>query len=297
MAPARVHLIDASPYIFRAYFALPASIADAAGQPAQAVYGFASFLLRLMAEEEVTHLGAAFDESLTHSFRNELWPGYKAGRELPPPELEAQQKACQEIARALGAATFVHARYEADDLIGTLAPRLTARGHEVVVVSSDKDLAQLVGPRVTLYDFARGRRLGPQQVRERFGVRPEQVVDWLALAGDPVDDIPGVPGVGSKTAVALLEALGDLDAIYADLDRVAELPLRGASAVARKLEAGRSMAFLSRELATVASDAPVRAGLRELARRPVDAEALEAFGFGTLRARALELDAALDSKP
>lgn len=261
----RAYLVDASPYVFRAFFSLPASITTPGGAPANAVYGFASFLLKLIAEEEPSHLAVAFDESLTTSFRNELYPEYKAQRELPPEELEAQLDACREVADALGAATFADPRHEADDILGTLVQRLEESGRGAVVVSGDKDLAQLVGPRVSLYDFAREERLGPAEVRRKFGVEPGQIVDLLALQGDKVDNIPGVPGVGAKSAAALLAAFRDLDEVYARLDEVPELDVWGAKALARKLEEHRELAMLSRRLARVVRDMPASGDLEGLA--------------------------------
>jgi 5'-3' exonuclease len=277
-------LVDASPYIFRAYFAIPESLTDPEGRPVNAVFGFKEFLLQLAKTEEPTHLGVAFDESLTTSFRNEIYPAYKAQRDLPPAALEAQLKDCQEVAAALGAAVFVSRRYEADDLIATLVHRLAAHGHGSVVVTSDKDLAQLVSETVTLLDFARDTRYGPAAVEEKFGVRPDQIADYLALAGDSVDNIPGVKGVGKKTAVALLRAFGDLDAIYARLDEVGDLPLRGAESVRRKLEEQRDAAFLSKRLSVVATDAPAEAGLDHLRYGGADAALVgplfDRLGFG-----------------
>ena len=259
-----IHLIDASPYLFRAFFAVPESIVDPRGKPVNAVFGFANFLLRYLREQEPTHVGVAFDQSLTTSFRNDLYPGYKARRELPPKDLEAQQQGCREMARALGMVTWADRRFEADDLIATACRKLLRAGHRVVVVSSDKDLCQLVERRVELFDFAKEKRYGPLEVVERLGVRPEQVPDLLGLAGDPVDNIPGVPGVGPVTAVALLAAFGDMDAVYRDLEAVAALSLRGARSLAAKLAAHRELAYLSRELATVARNAPAPARVREL---------------------------------
>src|SRR5437763_6944895 len=170
---AVVYLVDASPYIFRAHFSLPSSIKTPAGEPAAASYGFTSFLLKLIADEKPTHLAVAFDRSLNSSFRNELYPAYKQQRVLPPPELEAQLDACVEIAAALGAATFIDDRYEADDLIGALCARLEKEDHRAVIVTSDKDLAQLVDERITLLDFAKGIRLDAATVFTKFVVRPD----------------------------------------------------------------------------------------------------------------------------
>jgi 5'-3' exonuclease len=250
-----LYLIDALPYVFRAFFAIR-DMHSPQGQPVNAVYGFTAFLLQLLRREPLTHIGVAFDESLTSSFRNAFFPAYKANRELPPPDLAWQLERCQAVARALGLQVFVDHQYEADDLIGTLARQATEQGMEVVVVSSDKDLMQLVTPQVTFYDAAKDRRLDVAGVTARLGVRPEQIPDLLGLQGDAVDNIPGVKGIGSKTALALLQTFANLDALYADLARVETLPLRQAKALRQKLAAGREAAFLSKRLATIALDAP-----------------------------------------
>ncbi|HXU33421.1 MAG TPA: 5'-3' exonuclease H3TH domain-containing protein [Thermoanaerobaculia bacterium] len=253
------YLIDASPYIFRAYFSLPDSIRDRDGRPAQAVHGFISFLLKLIADENPSHLAVCFDRNLSASFRNEIYPPYKAQRPQPPPELESQLPACEEAARALGGATFIDDRYEADDLIATLLARCKPDdGCRVVIVSSDKDLTQLVGEHVSFYDFGKGERFGPAEVLTKFGVKPEQIVDLLALAGDAVDNIPGVPGIGKKGAAELLLRYPNVEGLYAKLDELTlRTDLRGARTLAAKLEAGRDLAFLSKNLAKVATDAPI----------------------------------------
>ena len=290
MTPERVYLVDASPYIFRAFFSVPPSVKTPDGKPKNALHGFSGFLLKLIADEEVRHMALTFDRSLNTSFRNEIYPDYKAQRELPPPELEAQLRWCESLGTALGIATFAHDRFEADDLIATLCGPLEASGAEVVIVTSDKDLAQLVGPRVSLFDFAKGDRYGTEEVEAKFGVRPGQIADYLALAGDSVDNIPGVAGVGKKTAVSLLQAFDDLDAIYEDLDRVAELAIRGARSLAKKLEDQREQAFLSKRLAVVATDAPVEAGVDQLKIQGPDENVLDpladALGMGRFAERA-----------
>ena len=286
-----VHLIDALPYVFRAWFSVPSSLTAPDGRPVNAVHGFASFLLRYLAEEQPSHLAVCFDRSLTTSFRNELYPAYKSSRDLPDDDLAAQLEDCEELAGALGAAVFADQRYEADDLIATLVARLGTQAGGFVVVTSDKDLAQLVDSRTVLHDFAKGTRYGPSEVEQKFGVRPEQIADFLGLAGDAVDDIPGVPGVGAKTAVALLARFEGLDELFAELDAVAELSVRGASKLAARLEQHRELAFLSRELATVARDAPATADLPELRLAGPDSARVEALcerlGFTRLRERLL----------
>jgi 5'-3' exonuclease len=285
-----VHLVDASPYIFRAHFSLPSSIKTPDGSPAAASYGFTSFLLKLIADEKPTHLAVTFDRSLNSSFRNEIYPAYKEQRVLPPPELEAQLDACEEIAAALGAATFIDDRYEADDLIGALCARLEPAGHGAVIVTSDKDLAQLVTERITLLDFSKGLRLDAAAVFEKFGVRPDQITDYLGLAGDTVDNIPGIKGIGGKSAAELLGQFGHLEELY---ERLAELPwskIRGAKSLHAKLVANREIAFLSKQLATVAREIPgVKADLKSLEYRGADAGKVEALfarlGFNKIRER------------
>ena len=251
-----LYLVDALPYVFRAYFALPA-MTSPAGCLVHAVYGFTSFLCQLLRQEPLTHIAVAFDESLTSSFRNDFFPAYKANRELPPPDLARQLAYCQAVTRALGIAVFVDHQYEADDLIGTLTRQATREGMPVVIVSNDKDLLQLVDAMVVVYDFAKRVRYDLAGVVTSMGVRSEQIPDLLALQGDPVDNIPGVKGIGPKTAVALLQAFASVEALYAQLDGVETLPLRGAGVLRRKLEAGYDTALLSKRLATIALDAPV----------------------------------------
>ena len=293
---ARLYLVDASPYVFRAFFSLPDSIRTKDGAPANAVYGFASFLTKLLGDERPTHLAIAFDGSLTSSFRNDLYPAYKAQRTLPPPELEAQLDLCLEVGRAFGAACYIDERYEADDLIATLVERLVAptkaAGTEAVIVSHDKDLAQLVSPRVTFFDFAKGERLGPEEVVAKFGVRPEQVADLLALRGDTVDNIPGVPGVGAKSAAALLARFRDLGDVYAHLDEVPALPIRGAAALAARLAEHREQAELALSLVRLPRDVAQVAdvALADLAWNGADRATVDALfdrlGFGgSLRER------------
>ncbi len=290
-APSTVHFVDASPYIFRAHHSLPGSIKTPQGAPAAATYGFASFLLKLVADEHPTHLAVCFDRNLNGSFRNDEYPPYKAQRQDPPPELVAQIDPCFEVAAALGAATFIDERYEADDLIATLLARLTPDGHGGVIITSDKDLAQLVSDRVSLLDFAQETRYTPATIQEKFGVHPDQITDLLALAGDPVDNIPGVPGIGRKTAAELLAAYGHLEDVYAHLDEIPFSKLRAAKSTASKLREHRDLAFLSKRLATVATDAPIprNVSLEDLAYRGADRAVVEPLfdrlGFKRMKER------------
>ncbi len=247
-----VYLIDASVYVFRAWFSMPDSFSDSAGRPTNAVYGFARFLCELLEETAAEHVAVAFDESLTSSFRNELFPDYKANREPAPPELERQFGWCKDLTRLAGLPVYAHDRYEADDLIASLAAHCRQAGQPVCVVTGDKDLAQLVGPDDQWWDFARRRRLDATGVHQHFGVHPHQIADFLALTGDSVDNIPGVPGIGPKTAAALLAHFGDLDSLYDRLDEIAWLKLRGARSLAAKLREHEAAARLARQLTGLA---------------------------------------------
>jgi len=268
-----VHLVDASPYIFRAFHTLPESIQDPEGRPTNAVHGFVDFLLKLIREEEVTHLAVCFDFDLVKSYRQEILPEYKANRPAPPAPLVSQLGLCREAAEAIGARTFIADGYEADDLIATLLNQLAA---PAVIVTGDKDLAQLVTDDVALLDYARDTRYGPAEVVGKFGVRPDQVADLLALAGDAVDNIPGVKGVGRKTAAKILRQFAHVE----DIDWGG---LRGPAA------AGREAALLSKRLTVLALDAPVAATLEDLRYLGADPAAVDAFlkrlGSERLRAR------------
>ncbi len=244
----QVYLVDASVYVFRAWFSMPDRFEDAAGRPTNAVYGFARFLCELIEQTEASDIAVAFDESLTSSFRNEIYPDYKANRDPAPDDLKRQFAWCKDLARLMGLPIYAHERYEADDLIATLATTSRARGQNVCVVTGDKDLAQLVHDGDHWWDFARNRRFDSEGVLGHFGVRPDQIADYLALTGDAVDNIPGVPGVGPKTAAALLGHFGSLDAIYARLEEIAWLTLRGAKSLGAKLREHESAARLARQL-------------------------------------------------
>ena len=289
-----LYLVDASVYVFRAYYSIPDTMTDSEGRPVNAVYGFAGFLIDLLRDTGAEHMAVAFDESLTSSYRNEIYPAYKANRESPPEDLDYQFGMCRRLTRALGLVELASDRYEADDIIATLAVRYRMRGVNSVVVTRDKDLAQVLREGETYWDYAGRRRVSYDQVADVFGVRAEQIADFLALAGDSVDNIPGVPGIGAKTAAALLQHFDDLDHIYDGLDAVPDLSIRGAARVRERLDTHRDDAFLARRLTRVHEEVPLELPATELAVSPPDFESLEALfdsaGFGTaLRNRARKL--------
>ncbi len=271
---ARLHLIDASLYVFRAWHSMPDEWHDEEGWPLNAVHGFARFMLDLLERERPTHIAVAFDEALDGCFRNRLYPAYKANRPPAPEELKRQFAQCKALCRALGLATLADAEYEADDLIGTALHAARAHGFAGVIVSADKDLSQLlVADDDEQYDFARGLRWGRAGVKARHGVQAGQIADYLALCGDAVDNIPGVQGIGNKTAAILISHFGSLDALLDRLDEVPFLRLRGASGIARKLKDNGAQARLWRQLTTIATDAPLTA-TAPFPRAPSDQAAL-----------------------
>jgi 5'-3' exonuclease len=281
-----VHLIDASVYVFRAYYSLPPDMVDDEGNPVHALYGFARFLGDLLEKARPEYVGVAFDGSLASSFRNQLFPAYKANREPAPAELLLQFERCRELCGLLGLWAHQSTEYEADDILGTLVHRLRGEGLRSTVVTRDKDLAQLLAPGDVYWDYAGDARFHHGDIAERFGVVPERYADYLALTGDAVDNIPGVPGVGPKTAAALMQAFTSLDELYANLGRVAELPVRGASKLAARLQTHRDAAYLARSLTRIHCAMPLQVDRHQLRRRAPDLEGLQRFydkqGFGSL---------------
>jgi DNA polymerase-1 len=275
--PPAVHLIDASYFVFRAYYSVGLEMTDGDGQPVNALYGFSRFIGDLLEEARPEHVAVAFDESLSSSFRNAIYPAYKMNREPAPPDLRRQFGLCRELCRLIGLAEFCSPTHEADDIIGTIAARLRAAGHSSVLVTRDKDLAQLVRDGDHYWDYAGERRYAYHEIEAQFGVRPERMADFLALTGDAVDNIPGVPGVGPKTAAALLSAFASLEELYDGLDRVGGLPIRGAGKLAVKLSEHREAAYFARRLTVIACDMPIDCSLETLRRRKPDLEALGAF--------------------
>jgi len=263
-----VHLIDGPVYVFRAYYSMPPMNAPD-GTPTNAAYGFASTLIKYLADTRATHGAVAFDAS-SESFRNALEPEYKAQRGEPPDDLVPQFDLCARVASALGLAVFEQENYEADDLLATLAQQLVEAGARVRIVTSDKDLAQLVREdgRVVTYDLARNELRDAAAVREKFGVAPSQIPDYLGLVGDGVDNLPGVPGVGPKSASAALRAFGAIEQIPADPLSWVGVGVRGARRVAALIDEHRDRALRTRELATVRRDVPgAGADLADLAYR------------------------------
>jgi len=283
---SHVVLVDGSGFIFRAYHALPPLTRKTDGLPIGAVAGFSNMLFKMLQgqsdEARPTHFAVIFDAS-GHTFRNDLYPAYKANRSEPPEDLIPQFPITRDATRAFGAPAIEMLGFEADDLIATYAKQAENKGARVTIVSSDKDLMQLVSDRVGMLDTMKNKAIGVKEVVEKFGMGPEKVIEIQALAGDSVDNIPGVPGIGVKTAVLLLEEYGDLETL---LDRADEIPQKGRR---EKMLANKEGALISKELVTLKTDIAVETPLEELAVRDPDHDELFAFldemTFRTLTAR------------
>lgn len=245
-------LVDGSSYLYRAYHAFP-PLTNSAGKPTGAMYGVLNMLRSLLLQYKPSHVAVVFDAK-GKTFRDELFEAYKSHRPPMPDDLRAQIEPLHNMVRAMGLPLLAVSGVEADDVIGTLALEAGKKGKPVLISTGDKDMAQLVTPDITLINTMNNAILGPDEVVEKYGIPPELIIDFLALMGDASDNIPGVPGVGEKTAQALLQGLGGIKDIYANLDKVADLTFRGAKTMAAKLEQNKEMALLSYQLATIKTD-------------------------------------------
>lgn len=276
-----LYLVDASIYVFRAWHSMPPEMTDTQGWPVHAVHGFSRFLLELLERERPQHIAIAFDEALDSCFRHQLYPAYKANRDPAPEELRRQFAHCKALCAALGLPVLAHHQYEADDLIGSALQRGRAAGLHGLVISADKDLSQLLAGRDEQWDMPRQQRWGVDQVKARYGVHAHQIADYLALCGDAVDNIPGVSGIGAKSAAVLLAHFGSLDQMLERIDEIAFLRLRGAAGIGARLREQRAQALLFRQLTTIACDAPVPE-VGQLQRQPADPQMLDGL-CATLR--------------
>ncbi len=272
-----LYLVDGSSYIYRAYYAIR-HLSSPSGFPTNAIFGFIQMLLKLLKDYQPEHVAVVFDAGRI-TFRTEMYPEYKANRAAMPDDLRVQMEPIREVVRAFNIPTLELQGFEADDIIGTLAARFSAQGGNVVVVTGDKDLMQIVTDHVTLLDTMKGKESGISDVVERFGVGPELVIDILGLAGDSSDNIPGVPGIGEKTAAKLILEFGSLDALLARADEV-----KGKNG--EKLREFRDQALLSRRLATIELNVPLVVDLESLTAQEPDQKSLNAifkkFGFTSL---------------
>ena len=267
--PRHLFLIDGSGFIFRAFHALP-PLTRPDGTPVGAVYGFTQMILKLLEETDADAVAVVFDAG-RETFRNEIYPDYKANRPPPPDDLIPQFALVREATRAFNVPAVELAGFEADDLIATYARLAAEAGAEVTIVSADKDLMQLVGGKVSMMDPIKTRRIGPEEVRERFGVTPEKVVEVQALAGDSTDNVPGVPGIGVKTAAELINEYGDLDNLLAHAGEIKQPKRR------ERLQENADLARISRQLVRLKDDVPVDEPLEVFTLKEPDPGALLGF--------------------
>jgi len=268
-------LIDGSGFVFRAYHALP-PLSNSKGVPTHAVYGFTTMLLKALRQHAPTHVAMVLDAS-RKSFRTELDAGYKANRPETPADLAPQFPLVREVTRALAVPILEEQGVEADDVIATLARRARALGWEVVIVTGDKDFTQLVGEGVSLYDpmaeaSGRGGWTGPAEVEKKMGVPPGRVVEYQAILGDKVDNVPGIPGVGEVTAAALVKHFGTVEEMLARADEIPQAVARGGARLAEKIKAGAERLRLNRRLVELRGDVPLPVGPEALARQAGDPE-------------------------
>ncbi len=270
----RLYLVDGSAYIFRAYHALPPLTRKSDGLPVGAVSGFCNMLYKLLTdmrdEHDPTHLAVIFDYS-AKTFRNEIYPKYKANRPEPPEDLRPQFPLVRDATRAFNLPCIEMDGYEADDLIATYARQVEAGGGEAVIISSDKDLMQLVSDKVSMFDTMKNKHIGPNEVIEKFGLGPEHVIDIQALAGDSTDNVPGVPGIGVKTAAQLIEEYGDLETLLEKADGIKQKKRR------ENLLEFADQARVSKELVTLKADVPVVDAISDFGVRDIDADMLLSF--------------------
>ncbi|GKW17824.1 DNA polymerase I [Pectobacterium carotovorum subsp. carotovorum] len=265
-------LVDGSSYLYRAYHAFP-PLTNSAGEATGAMYGVLNMLRSLLLQYHPSHVAVVFDAK-GKTFRDELFENYKAHRPPMPEDLREQIEPLHKMVKAMGLPLLAVSGVEADDVIGTLAVQAEKAGKSVLISTGDKDMAQLVTPNVTLINTMNNSILGPQEVCDKYGIPPELIIDFLALMGDASDNIPGVPGVGEKTAQALLQGLGGLDSLYANLDKIAGLSFRGAKTMAPKLEQHKEVAYLSYQLATIKTDVELELSCDQLTVNELDVDEL-----------------------
>jgi 5'-3' exonuclease len=250
-----IYIVDAMNYIFRAYHGIPGNVTAPSGMLTNAVFGYVRMLLRIIRERRPSYMAAAFDGD--SSFRTSIYTAYKANRKQMPADLAPQIQWCRKITEAIGITCIDAADYEADDVIGTIAMRMSEQGHPAVVVTGDKDMSQLVREDIRIYDLARELWLDEDGVRGRFGVSPRQIPDLLALHGDSVDNIPGVFGVGEKTARQILSVCGSVEDIIAAPELLTKIRFRGQADILRRIRDNIDSVRISRRLATICCEVPI----------------------------------------
>ncbi|SMY38904.1 DNA polymerase I [Photobacterium malacitanum] len=275
-------LIDGSSYLYRAYHAAP-NFTNSDGEPTGAIYGVVNMLRSMLRQFSTDRIAVIFDAK-GKTFRDDIYPEYKANRPPMPDDLRGQIEPLHAVIKAMGLPLIAISGVEADDVIGTLATQASQQGMPVLISTGDKDMAQLVDQNITLINTMTDVVMDPAGVVDKFGIGPELIIDYLALMGDKVDNIPGVPGVGEKTAKALLTGVGGLDALYANLDDIAPLGFRGSKTMAKKLLDNKEAAYMSYKLATIKLDVELELTPEQLCKGVPDTDALTEL-FGKLQFR------------
>ncbi len=286
-----LYLIDSSIYIFRAWQTLPDSIENTLGEPANAVIGFADTLARIISDEQPSHMVCAFDQNLGKGARKRIYPQYKANRPPAPPDLAVQFDRCFELAQLFGIPSFGSKEVEADDIIGSFATLAHKQKKPVTIVSADKDLAQFIRDGDTYWNFARKTRQDIKAVSKQFNAQPQQIADMLAICGDKVDNIPGVPGVGMATAARLLKKWGNIDNMLEQPEKIADMKFRGAPRISSLIAEHASSIRLARKLTGLIHDETLPHTMTALRLKRPDktslTESLIKVGFSEQRSKSL----------
>lgn len=269
LMPKNVWLIDSSIFIFRSWFTWSNTLVNQQGKQINAVLGFIDFVDRLLERENPSYIAFAFDKSLESSHRKDIYPDYKGNRESAPDDLRYQFKLCQQYIRCLGIVDASSSRYEADDLLGTWAKQ----SERFTVVTADKDLTQLIGQNDLWCDYQKDYTLDYKAIVNKFGVRPDQIADQLALAGDKADNIPGVPGIGMATAAKLLRHFDTIDILLESIDKIGKMKFRGAQQIQLLIQDHQLQIRQYKQLTTVVCDVPDLE--TDLGRKPIDTQALK----------------------
>ena len=263
-SPTKIWLVDSSIYVFKSWFTWPKSLKNKEGDCISATCGFLHFTYQLLTQEQPQYIGFAFDESLKHSHRREIYPDYKAHRKSAPLDLRYQFILCRKFLRAMGIAEFGSAYYEADDIIGTLAQHYRQQGSKINLITADKDLAQLIHPNDLWWEYANNKKMDTREIKKSFGVRPDQIADLLAIAGDKSDNIPGVPDIGMSTAAKLLKRFDTLENLISRIPEIGQTKIRRAKHLQHQIETHIEQMRLARKLTGIVcdvKDAPIHQSL------------------------------------
>ena len=279
MSSKKIWLVDSNIYVFRSWYKNPKSLENKDKKCVNAVHGFIDFVYHLLSQEQPQNIGFAFDESLKKSHRREIYPQYKANRKSASPDLRYQFKLCRKFLRLMGLAEFGSRYYEADDIIGTLAHYYRQKMYQIILITADKDLAQLIHENDIWWEYIQNKKMNYRAIKKKFGVRPDQIADLLAIAGDKSDNIPGVPDIGVSTAALLLKRFDNLENLIASIPEIGKSKIRRAKYLQNQIEQHVEQIRLSRRLTEIvcdAHDAPFEQSLRRNVEK-VDIEKIWSF--------------------